>query len=89
MSSVDVNNTVGIDASGIRERLRRSPEAPQYAESVETAQDAVKTLNDQQAAQDTDEKEKKTFGRTPDGTGACLAYTLPDGSRSTQRIAIW
>ena len=70
MTSVNINSIAGIDASGIRNRPSKSPEAPLHAESAETAQDAVKALNEQEAKQDKDEKEKKTFGRTPDGTGA-------------------
>ena len=83
MTSVGVNSTAGIDASGIRERLPRSPEAPKSpeaptpTESVQTAQDAVKALNDQEARQGKDEKEQKTFGRTPDGTGACPNVHTP------------
>ena len=74
------NGTPGFDASGLRERLPQRPEAPQKAESVETAQDAVKQLNEQEPKQNKDDKEKKTFGRTPDGTGMyqraapCLSY---------------
>ncbi|KAK5133729.1 phosphatidylethanolamine N-methyltransferase [Meristemomyces frigidus] len=69
----DINRTTGIDASGIRERLPQKPEAPQLAKSIETAHEAVKALNEQEAKQDKDEKEKKTFGRTPDGT----VFTVP------------
>ena len=75
-SSVTVNMSgTGVDASGIRERLPKSPEAPQHAESVQAAQDVVKSLNEQEAKHDKGEKEKKTFGRTPDGTGAFLKRT--------------
>lgn len=68
MSQPNGTPAPGIDASGLRERLPQKPEVPQKADSAETAQDTVKQLNDQQSK--LDEKEKKTFGRTPDGTGA-------------------
>ncbi|KAI7502933.1 Phosphatidylethanolamine [Hortaea werneckii] len=67
------NGTPGFDASGLRERLPQRPEASQKAESVETAQDAVKQLNEQESKLNKDDKEKKTFGRTPDGT----VFTVP------------
>lgn len=67
----DSNNTPnspGVDASGLRERLLQKPDAPQQA-SPETAHEAVKALNRQEANNGKDEKDRKTFGRTPDGTG--------------------
>lgn len=64
----EASGTAGVDASGLRERLPQQPDAPQKAASVETAQDAVRQLNQQEA--DKDEKDKRTYGRTPDGTGA-------------------
>jgi hypothetical protein len=67
----------GLDVEGLRERLPHQPEAPVKAETVNVAQDAVKELNEQQASEGKDEKDKKTFGRTPDGTGA---YTRPSFS---------
>jgi len=64
------NSGLGVNAEGLRERLPHQPEAPVKAENVNAAQDAVKVLNEQQASEEKDEKDKKTFGRTPDGTGA-------------------
>ena len=66
---------LGVDASGLRERLPQKPDAPIKAESVETAQDAVKQLNDQEQREDKDEKDKKTYGRTADGTGEYCVYS--------------
>lgn len=68
------NGSVGANMEGLRERLPHQPEAPIKAENVDVAQDAVKVLNEQEAGQNKQEKDKKTFGRTPDGTGA---YTIP------------
>lgn len=65
----EANGHAGLDASGLRERLPKQTDAPLQAESVETAQDVVKQLNRQEEEQGKDEKEKKTYGRTPDGTG--------------------
>ena len=61
---------LGVNMEGLRERRPHQPEAPVKAENVDVAQDAVKVLNEQQASEKKDEKDKKTFGRTPDGTGA-------------------
>lgn len=69
--------TAGIDAGGLRERLPQQPDAPQKATSVETAQDAVRQLNSQEEGKD--EKDKRTYGRTPDGTGEYLVYSQPAG----------
>ena len=60
------------DVSGLRERMSQRPEMPQKAQSVDTAQEAVHALNAQEAAQNKKEKDKKTYGRTPDGTGEYL-----------------
>ena len=70
------NGSLGIDTSGLRERLPQKPDAPVKAESIETAQDAVKQLNQQEQREDKLEKDKKTYGRTPDGTGE---YTMCSG----------
>lgn len=73
----EASGTVGVDASGLRERLPQQPHAPQKAENVKTAQDAVRQLNEQEAGKD--EKDKRTYGRTPDGTGEYLVYSQPAG----------
>ena len=71
----DQDHETGADASGLRERLSKKPDAPVKALSVETAQDAVKQLNDQEQKDDKEEKDKKTYGRTPDGTGEYCLYS--------------
>jgi phosphatidylethanolamine N-methyltransferase len=62
----------GLDEGLLRERLARHPEEPQQAESVETAKQAAEELNNN--GEDREEKEKKTYGRTPDGT----VFTVPE-----------
>lgn len=68
---------LGIDTSGLRERLPQKPDEPIQAESLDAAQDAVKQLNEQEAKGDKEEKHKKTYGRTPDGTGEYWVYSRP------------
>ncbi|KAK4962959.1 phosphatidylethanolamine N-methyltransferase [Elasticomyces elasticus] len=63
----------GADASGLRERLPQKPDVPQKADSIGTAQEAVRALNDGEAAATKDEKDKKTFGRTLSGE----VFTVP------------
>ncbi|KAK0853979.1 phosphatidylethanolamine N-methyltransferase [Friedmanniomyces endolithicus] len=58
----------GVDVNGLREWLPQHPEAPLKAESVETAQEAVKTLNEDESKNGEGDKDMKTYGRTPDGT---------------------
>lgn len=76
------NSGLGVNMEGLRERLPSQPEAPIKAANADEAQDAVKILNEQEASEEKDEKDKKTFGRTPDGTGA---YKIPSlgGSRAS------
>ena len=54
----------GIDAEGLRER-----NIPQHATSSEDAHATVLDLNTKEENSEKDEEEKKTFGRTPNGTG--------------------
>ncbi|KAK5165106.1 phosphatidylethanolamine N-methyltransferase [Saxophila tyrrhenica] len=65
--------STGIDAGGLRERLPQKPDAPQKAESAETAQEAVRQLNEEEVKKGKDEKNTRTYGRTPDGT----VFTVP------------
>jgi phosphatidylethanolamine N-methyltransferase len=61
----------GSNASKLRERLPQNPEKPQKAVSIDTAKNVVSELNNAAAKDDTNgkTKEKRTYGRTPDGTG--------------------
>ena len=77
MSSTGREGTLGAD--GLRERLPNDPAKPQHASSPDTAQHAVKTLNDQESKADKKEEDKRTYGRTPDGTGA---FTLARAEQS-------
>lgn len=70
--SNNMPNGSGVDASGLRERLLSKPDAPQQASSSESAHEAVKALNQQEASNGKEEKDKKTYGRTPDGQGEYL-----------------
>ncbi|KIW01970.1 uncharacterized protein PV09_06806 [Verruconis gallopava] len=62
----------GLDESQLRERLTCHPEAPQLAKSTQVAERTVQALNDEQEKDA--EKEKRTYGRTPDGT----IFTVPE-----------
>jgi len=72
MSSTGHDGTVGAD--GLRARLPHDPANPQQATSTETAQAAVKKLNDEEDKTNKADHEKRTYGRTPDGKGM-LNYT--------------
>ncbi|KAK5117345.1 hypothetical protein LTR62_005962 [Meristemomyces frigidus] len=56
-----------MDTSNLRERLTQKPETPHQAASTDTAQQAVRQLNEQEAQSSKDVKDKRTYGRTPDG----------------------
>lgn len=64
------NVSTGVDEGGLRERLPHTSEAQCNASSSEGAQDAIRSLSEKEANRDRDEKEKRTYGRTPSGTGA-------------------
>jgi hypothetical protein len=65
MASLDA---IGLNEFQLRERLPQRPSKPQQAKSPEAAKEAVTELNSAEENQ-TDQKEKRTYGRTPDGTG--------------------
>lgn len=57
-----------LDAIGLRER-----NVKQQASSADEAKEAVQELNTEEQHAAKSEKDKKTFGRTPDGTGRYCA----------------
>lgn len=60
----DVGNGLKADGSQLRER----PSAkPMHMQDSEAAKQKVLELNEQEDSKS--EREKKTYGRTPDGTG--------------------
>jgi hypothetical protein len=71
------NDGLGVNVEGLRERIPHQAEAPVKTEDTHVASDSVKELNAKEAGEQKDEKDKKTFGRTPDGTGAYKTDTLP------------
>ena len=56
----------GLDGDGLRER-----NVPQQACSATEARETVQDLNSEEQHTDKDEKDERTVGRTPDGTGRC------------------
>jgi hypothetical protein len=65
MAPPDAN---GPDGSQLRERLPQNPEKSKQTTSTESAKQAVADLNAAEAKRE-DGREKRTYGRTPDGTG--------------------
>jgi hypothetical protein len=58
------------DVSELRKRLPNKSEIPRKAVSIEAAKEVVKELNNANGKHnDNKSKEKRTYGRTPDGTG--------------------
>ena len=55
---------LGFDAENLRKR-----NVPIQAKSENEARNAVLELNAQEEKTTKDERDRKTFGRTPDGTG--------------------
>jgi phosphatidylethanolamine N-methyltransferase len=67
---MDSWNKRSPDISELRERLSHKPEKPRKAISIEAAKEVVKELNNaEDKHNDSKSKEKRTYGRTPDGTG--------------------
>ncbi len=61
----------------LRQRLPHQPDAPQQADSVQSAEAAVKQLNQGEQEKGKDERHTRTYGRTPDGTGEHLVQSVP------------
>lgn len=67
---MSVPSTDAADQSdGLRERLTREPEISRQAVSAEAASKKVMELNSAEEEADKGGREKRTYGRTPDGTG--------------------
>lgn len=58
-----------VEDAELRRRLPQQPAVPQQAHSVDAARQAVVDLNNAEEHAEKDEKEKRTYGRTPNGTG--------------------
>jgi len=58
------------DVSELRERWPTKPDIPRKAVSIDTANEVVKERNNTEEKRNNGKsKEKRTYGRTPDGTG--------------------
>lgn len=62
----DVDNNPEADGSRLRERLS-AKQAP--LETLDDAKQKVLELNEQEEKNHKDDRDKRTYGRTPDGTG--------------------
>ncbi|PSK59269.1 Phosphatidylethanolamine N-methyltransferase [Elsinoe australis] len=71
MSSTAVNGNT--EQQTLRERLHREPAKPREATSTENAQSTVQELNKKEETSSKRDEEKRTYGRTPDGT----VFTVP------------
>jgi phosphatidylethanolamine N-methyltransferase len=60
-----------VDASEVRQRLAQQPAVPQQA-VVADAKQTVSDLNADEEKSTEAETKKRTYGRTPDGTGRPL-----------------
>ena len=58
------------NAEGLRARLQNSPSQSQQTSSASVARETVMAMNSEEARDTPDDRSKKTYGRTPDGTGA-------------------
>jgi phosphatidylethanolamine N-methyltransferase len=67
----DVGNDSEADGGQLRERLTAKPLQMPDSDSAKLK---VLELNEQEDRKD--EHEKKTYGRTPDGTGKCLPVQI-------------
>lgn len=65
--NIDKNNAATDNE--LRQRLPQHPAKPQQANTVDEARKAVVELNAAEERADKDESEKRTYGRTADGTG--------------------
>lgn len=71
-------------AGEIRDRQPQNAEQQQQqANSVDEARKTVRELNDGEAGKD--EEKKRTYGRTPDGTGSSFHHLSKEYSDTWQR----
>jgi len=61
-------------AEDSRLRERPSAKSPNTHQHSEDAKQRVLALNEQENKEHTDGREKRTYGRTPDGTGTWLHF---------------
>jgi phosphatidylethanolamine N-methyltransferase len=66
------HNGSEADGSQLRERLSAKP---LHLHNSDEARKKVLELNEEEEKDNKDEGSKKTYGRTPDGTGKCM-YTV-------------
>ena len=64
-----INMSAECSANGLGSHSLRERNIPQRTPSVEVAQETVQRLNAEEYHSDKDEKNRRTFGRTPDGVG--------------------
>ncbi|KAK4969881.1 phosphatidylethanolamine N-methyltransferase [Elasticomyces elasticus] len=64
-----------LEASGLRERFPKQSSIPQKVESSETAHETAMVLNTAEEKVNKSEKDKKTHGRTLDGTVLTVPHT--------------
>lgn len=86
------HNTKSVSArSGLRERLIQQSSTRQRLDLAEAAQQTALELNAEEQKSGKDDREKRTFGWTPDGTGKStmllnyLAHPCPSGARAVYR----
>lgn len=78
-----------LDSSELRQRLAKQPSVPQHADSENAAHEMVMELNAQEEKLDKHGGERRTYGRTPDGTGALEDLTIPTqiiGSEEQEKL---
>lgn len=74
MSATTSSDPTGsVETSELRQRLPNDPAIPQKAESSEAAQETVFQLNTEEEQSSKRDADKRTYGRTPDGT----IFTVP------------
>jgi phosphatidylethanolamine N-methyltransferase len=80
MAAIDAGS---LDEGQLRERLAPQS-ASQNGRKPQTARERVLELNEEEELKD--EKEKRTYGRTPDGTGKLLVNIHPTRWQGTSSI---
>ena len=78
----DTGNGNAVASSELRKRLPERPEKPQQAKNADEARQVVVDLNTAEEKADKEDSEKRTFGRTADGTGMSLVHNLARFSTS-------
>lgn len=71
----DTAHVAGVGTGELRERAVPNASKPGHAENTDDARETVMKLNEAEEKTGKDDAHRRTYGRTPDGTGTSKHHT--------------